>query len=199
MRLLSASSLEIEEFMGHDVPQYAILSHTWGEEEYAFVDTCCIDKTSSAEVSEAINSMMNWYIRSDICFTYLEDVPATESISDLYAKGSPFRPCRWFTRGLTRQELPAPPRLHFFSKCWKFLSKRNAIAALISGITRIDEFYLLHSPTLTSIAERMFWASNHETSRLEDTTYCLLGEIMKHSDDQSLLAWGFSQRRPCVR
>jgi hypothetical protein len=29
--------------------------------EYIWIDTCCIDKTSSAELSEAINSMFRWY------------------------------------------------------------------------------------------------------------------------------------------
>ncbi|KAK0620762.1 hypothetical protein B0T14DRAFT_431209, partial [Immersiella caudata] len=36
-------------------------------------DTVCIDKTSSAELSEAI-SKYAWYARSAACFAYLEDV-----------------------------------------------------------------------------------------------------------------------------
>ena len=28
---------------------------------YIWVDICCIDKTNSVELSEAINSMFNWY------------------------------------------------------------------------------------------------------------------------------------------
>lgn len=42
--------------------------------EYAWVDTCCIDKSSSAELSEAINSMYAWYEKSKICYAYLADV-----------------------------------------------------------------------------------------------------------------------------
>ncbi len=94
MRLLNVETLRLETFYGSDVPEYAALSHTWGDEEVTFqdlttdlgrkkkgwtkvfgsateakkhgckfiwIDTCCIDKTSSAELSEAINSMFRWY------------------------------------------------------------------------------------------------------------------------------------------
>jgi hypothetical protein len=42
--------------------------------EFAWVDTCCIDKSSSAELSEAINSMFKWYRASRVCYAYLDDV-----------------------------------------------------------------------------------------------------------------------------
>ncbi|KAH6664602.1 hypothetical protein B0J14DRAFT_621103 [Halenospora varia] len=38
------------------------------------INTCCIDKTLLAELSEAINSMFCWYQKSKVCFAYLEDV-----------------------------------------------------------------------------------------------------------------------------
>ena len=41
---------------------------------WCWVDTCCIDKSSSAELSEAINSMFNWYARAQVCYAYLADV-----------------------------------------------------------------------------------------------------------------------------
>lgn len=44
--------------------------------QYCWIDTCCIDKRSSAELSEAINSMYDWYRNADICYAYLGDVPA---------------------------------------------------------------------------------------------------------------------------
>ena len=109
MWLINTTSLELESFTASDVPQYAILSHTWGDEEvsfqeindmekarmksgfskikktcqlardsgikYAWVDTCCIDKSSSAELSESINSMYNWYRQSRICYAYISDWP----------------------------------------------------------------------------------------------------------------------------
>jgi hypothetical protein len=39
-----------------------------------WIDTCCIDKRSSAELSEAINSMYRWYQNAVVCYAYLEDV-----------------------------------------------------------------------------------------------------------------------------
>lgn len=42
--------------------------------EYIWIDTCCIDKTSSAELSEALNSMYRWYQEKEECYAYLADV-----------------------------------------------------------------------------------------------------------------------------
>jgi hypothetical protein len=74
---------------------------------YAWVDTCCIDKSSSAELSEAINSMYQWYQAAHVCYAYLEDVPADGQPSDMPRS-------RWFTRGWTLQELIAPQRVIFY-------------------------------------------------------------------------------------
>jgi len=76
---------------------------------YLWVDTNCIDKTSSAELSEAINSMYAWYRDAALCYVYLVDVPLSQGPDTLWAPGSRFRTSRWFTRGWTLQELIAPP------------------------------------------------------------------------------------------
>src|SRR5436853_2406920 len=44
---------------------------------YAWIDTCCIDKRSSAELTEAINSMFAWYQQAVRCYVYLSDVSAS--------------------------------------------------------------------------------------------------------------------------
>ncbi|RDH32956.1 HET-domain-containing protein [Aspergillus welwitschiae] len=252
MRLLNAKTLKLEEFVGHEIPKYAILSHTWGKDEvsfqdmqtstvterkgyakiehsceralqeciyYVWVDTCCIDKTNSVELSEAINSMMAWYAQSEVCYAYLADVPPT---FDDEACKTAFCQSRWFTRGWTLQELIAPSRLTFLAQDWSFLFRRERVAHLIGKVTGISRSFLevrSHYKILdynlisTSIAERISWASNRETTRPEDMSYCLLGilqvnmpllygegtyafrslqqEIIKHSDDQSLFAWSF--------
>ncbi|RFU24403.1 hypothetical protein B7463_g11936, partial [Scytalidium lignicola] len=87
---------------------------------YAWIDTCCIDKTSSAELSEAINSMYNWYQKASTCYVYLSDVPAGQ---DLSATDSKFRDSRWFTRGWTLQELLAPSRLIFYNQNWGIIGE----------------------------------------------------------------------------
>ena len=38
MRLLNTSTLQLESFFGRETPLYAILSHTWGDEEVTLQD-----------------------------------------------------------------------------------------------------------------------------------------------------------------
>lgn len=100
--------------------------------QYCWVDTCCIDKSSSAELSEAINSMFSWYKNSEICYVYMADVDAEQSaLIDSQLENS-----RWFTRGWTLQELLAPRTCQFFDKTWTpigILQKGTQDAAMRSG------------------------------------------------------------------
>jgi hypothetical protein len=86
---------------------------------YFWVDTCCIDKASSAELSEAINSIFHWYHDAVKCYVYLADVSIYGSInkdeSSQRAWELAFHHSRWFTRGWTLQELIAPTSVEFFS------------------------------------------------------------------------------------
>lgn len=73
--------------------------------DYIWIDTCCIDKSSSAELSEAINSMWTWYRQADICYGLLSDVKNNQPNS--------INKSRWFKRGWTLQELIAPDNFKF--------------------------------------------------------------------------------------
>ena len=86
--------------------------------DYVWIDTCCIDKTSSAELSEAINSMYRWYQDSGVCYVYLADVPPNTVDHRTGAIGLKFSESRWFTRGWTLQELLAPLNLVFSAQDW---------------------------------------------------------------------------------
>lgn len=149
MWLLHAQTHELKEFIGNQIPPYAILSHRWGTEEVSFqdvrtgrarykegykkidfcceqalqhedtngseilhvwVDTCCIDKTNFTELSEAINSMYQWYRDAAVCYVFLEDVQGHD-IAD-------FVQSNWFTRGWTLQELLAPTYVVFYDASW---------------------------------------------------------------------------------
>ncbi|KAK0639579.1 hypothetical protein B0T16DRAFT_311749, partial [Cercophora newfieldiana] len=79
------------------------------------VDTYYIDKTSSAELSKAINSIYIWYQKSRICYAYLADVSSHPLVE---VDDTKFRRSRWFTQGWTLQELVAPRQLTFYSKDW---------------------------------------------------------------------------------
>ncbi|KAI1166066.1 HET-domain-containing protein [Nemania serpens] len=192
--------------------------------EHVWVDTCCIDKTSSAELSEAINAMYRWYKHAKHCYVYLSDVAGFEPDSE---DDSPearekrrnnfmrdaLASCRWMTRGWTLQELLANPQVTFFTRDWDiFCTKKEWVPQLsmLLGIGR--DVLTTCDPSLASVAQRMSWASQRKTTRVEDMAYCLLGifdvsmpllygeggekafvrlqeEIMKSSDDHSLFAW----------
>ncbi|KAE8443202.1 hypothetical protein EG329_002070 [Mollisiaceae sp. DMI_Dod_QoI] len=172
---------------------------------YAWVDTCCIDKSSSAELSEAINSMFKWYRNSKICYAYLGDAtPQDWTSSD------------WFKRGWTLQELIAPVKMEFYcgsNAKWDYLGSKKELADDISKVTKVNSKLLQGRAYLGwfSVAKRMSWAAKRETKREEDLAYCLLGlfgvnmpllygegsnafirlqeEIIKKLDDQTIFAW----------
>ena len=245
MRLLQTQTLEISEFIDDDIPDYAILSHTWGnpKEEVSFrdlrkgrkqttsgykkiidccslavkrgfqwvwIDTCCIDKKSSAELSEAINSMYRWYSMAQECYVYLSDVRHLEEEAHLFGD---FQHSRWFKHGWTLQELLAPSEVLFYDQEWQCIGNKRSLRDRIDEITGIETFYLEDSSYIksASIAMKMSWASKRQTSRPEDMAYCLLGlfdinmsllygerskaflrlqhKIIKCNDDDSIFAW----------
>jgi hypothetical protein len=148
--------------------------------QYFWVDTCCIDKSTSDELSTAINSMFRWYQRASRCYVYLSDVVMPEEIAD--AEAFPitwkeaFRRSRWFKRGWTLQELLAPPSVEFFCTGSKRLGSRITLEQEIHEITRIPTGALRgQSLTEFSVEERMSWAAKRTTTLKEDKVYCLLG------------------------
>lgn len=240
MRLINSWTLELEDFSLKEIPPYAILSHTWGDDEvsfqdvflpnlfgkkgyskiertcqlarerglqFAWVDTCCIDKTSSAELTESINSMFRWYQEAAVCFVFLEDLASNDEINKSLSN------CRWLTRGWTLQELLAPKNLEFYDKEGCFRGTKFSIIHTIIEITRIPIGILNGSKQLASycVARKMSWAASRVTTRTEDTAYCLLGifdvnmpliygegikafrrlqeEIVKQQNDLTILSW----------
>ena len=196
----------------HDIPPYAILSHTWGPEEvtfkdisegnrtsktgldkirfcgeqarrdrlqYFWVDTCCIDKSSSAEFTHAINSMFGWYRNAAKCYVYLSDVSTgdlDQADPSLQSWGSAFRNCRWFTRGWTLQELIAPRSVEFFCSNGERLGDKRSLERQLHEITGIA-VPALRGTSLSAFSERdrMLWAGNRQTKCEEDRAYSLLG------------------------
>jgi hypothetical protein len=149
-----------------------------------WIDTCCIDKTSSAELSEAINSMFKWYGDAEICYAYLSDVPGNGDIDQQWKE---FANSRWFNRGWTLQELISPTIVIFFAQDWTVIGSRSSLLITIAQTTGIDrdlfsDGFLSASRTPNhnrlsqySIAQKMSWASKRQTTRVEDEAYCLLG------------------------
>lgn len=159
--------------------------------QWAWVDTCCIDKRSSAELSEAINSMFKWYKRSALCCVHLADVEFSDAELSLKRQSEEtfwhapdgwaslrdrFNKSSWFERGWTLQELLAPRHVVFYDSQWNEIGPLEKFGKDVAKVTGIGEEYLsafiLGWP---SVATRMSWASRRHTSREEDLSYCLLG------------------------
>jgi hypothetical protein len=158
---------------------------------FAWVDTCCIDKTSSAELTEAINSMFRYYQAAAVCFVYLSDLPTflePPSWSSNRRDDGSWRTqetdldnhlpqCRWFTRGWTLQELIASKVVEFYDEGWQLRGDKQSLRKRLSSVTGIEEA-VLHESTLiptVPVATRMSWAAKRRTSRVEDLSYCLFG------------------------
>ena len=153
------------------------LQHFW-------VDTCCIDKSSSAELTEAINSMFRWYRHAAKCYVYLSDVSKNDHDQDSLSFQlweAAFRNSRWFTRGWTLQELIAPPLVEFFSLEGSRLGDKKSLERQVHEVTGVA-IRALEGDTLLefSVAERMSWAEKRETRREEDKAYSLLGIFNVH-------------------
>jgi hypothetical protein len=146
---------------------------------YFWVDTCCIDKSSSAELSEAITSMFRWYGGAVKCYVYLRDVSTKSSESD-YASAPfwepAFRSSRWFRRGWTLQELLAPRCVEFFDSDSTRLGDKESLEQVLHEVTKIPPRALRNAPLDEfSVDERMSWAKDRKTKRGEDKAYSLLG------------------------
>jgi heterokaryon incompatibility protein (HET) len=259
MYLLNTSNVTLKEFQGSNIPEYAILSHTWTDDEISYqdviqatltkayrvalakkkayrkmygfcelakrdgfqwvwIDTCCIDKSSSSLLSESINSMYSYYKNAHTCYAYLADVHdlgpvmTADEISELRV-GNALKASRWFTRGWTLQELVAPKEVEFFDSEWSLIATKTDFARTICQITGIGACILRgeKDPLSCTIAERMSWAAGRQTTREEDIAYCLLGlldvaipllygeglrafrrlqeAILRTSDDHTLFTW----------
>ncbi|KAM3413975.1 hypothetical protein BST61_g10641 [Cercospora zeina] len=187
---------ELVEFSGREIPEYAILSHTWALDEVLYRDVVLGTSANragyqklkmaatQARLQEAINSMFTWYARANTCYAYLSDVTCERQSPDFEEA---FSNSRWFTRGWTLQELLAPRSVFFFSESWNELGNlRGPVNALldhkplrrmVSQKTSIDEYYLrdTHRLAKANVATRMRWASGRSTARTEDIAYSLLG------------------------
>lgn len=143
---------------------------------WAWCDTCCINKDSTAELDEAIRSMFRWYRDSALTIVYLSDVVGF-AYQDLVKS-------KWFKRGWTLQELLAPRVVRFYDKTWtpcvrgpeynhKLVPQWLDLLEKATGIpvVALQEFV----PGTKNPRERLRWASSRSTTRVEDLGYCLFG------------------------
>jgi hypothetical protein len=153
--------------------------------EWLWIDTCCINKDSDAELAYAINSMFRWYRNAELCIAHLAGVSAVGNISE-------FEQDDWFRRGWTLQELLAPRLVVFVTKYWNVIGNKGGssdyldtisigrdLGANIAKITGVSERVLndWNSSTTLSIEEKIKWMEGRTTTREEDLSYALFGIV----------------------
>lgn len=142
---------------------------------YFWVDTCCIDRSSSQELQTAINSMFRWYRNADRCYVYLPDVSGSAPHDNA------LRQSRWFTRGWTLQELIAPKVVEFYSKEGALIGSKQSLESIICDITGIPSAALRGAPLSDfSVLERKAWIHGRQTKYEEDMAYSLFGIFDVH-------------------
>ena len=156
-----------------------------GHVEWLWIDTCCVDQSSSQEVTEAVNSMFRWYTNAEVCIAYLRDVENALDEQEL-------RQSEWFRRGWTLQELLAPHVVVFLSRDWEKIGHKGgggwtksgfqvsdgpALETTVATITGTPEsvLYNYDRSKSFSVEERLTWIAGRETTRGEDMSYSTLG------------------------
>lgn len=207
MRLLEYSNgeLKLTEDLLRNLPEYAILSHTWGptNEEVTFKDLCDgtgRDKAGFAKIKFCAEQAR----RDGLCYFWVDTCCIDKSdnnelatainsmfrwyrnatrcyvyLSDItgnFEWESAFRAHKWFTRGWTLQELLAPASVEFFTQDGRRIGDKRSLEQLIHEITGIS-IGALRDRDLSAfdVEERFRWAEPRQTTREEDWAYCLLG------------------------
>lgn len=162
------------------------------KEGWIWIDTCCINQSSSAEVSESINSMWTWYLGSKHCLAYLRDVRPLSAGWDAVIYD--FRRSEWFERGWTLQELLAPTCVIFLTRDFEVIGRKSpenhvcnttdlVLNKYITDVTGIPQDVLCDYDNRRDTIPKdlkMSWAANRRTTKVEDTAYCLLGIFDVH-------------------
>ncbi|KAK0710446.1 ankyrin repeat-containing domain protein [Apiosordaria backusii] len=203
MYLVNVATKKLEIFGSDNTPPYAILSHTWGNEddELSFrdikngllkpgslgffkLDGCC---------KQAQLDGLGYVWIDTCCIDKSDHVELSEAINSMFkwyrnaiicyvylsdvTVHTRFSQSRWFRRGWTLQELLAPRELSLYTSNWTFIGSREDLASPIELVTGIPEDFLYGDGDFhrASVAQRFSWASKRTTKRKEDMAYCLLG------------------------
>ncbi|KAK6440840.1 hypothetical protein LTR95_002941 [Oleoguttula sp. CCFEE 5521] len=180
---------KLEGFIRFAKSQYSEIKWIW-------IDTCCIDKTNSVELSEAINRMFKWYKAAYVCLAYLQDVTRSP-LANANGWEEELRHSEWFTRGWTLQELLAPSTVVFLTRQWKIIGYKGdypvlkssitglallrhdyvPLESIIASFTKLPKKVLLSSAQLetTDAEDCLQWVNDRNTTREEDKWYCLFG------------------------
>ncbi len=152
--------------------------------EWIWMDCCCIDRSSSAELSETINRMYDIYAGAAVCYAYMRDVSTMGG--EAYSSGdmesplssqSSFAQSTWHRCVWSLQALLAPRLVVFVSNTWNVLGTKIDYATALETITGIPASVLRSEQPVSEICvgRRLSWAAKRRATRVEDEAYCLLG------------------------
>ncbi|KAF8550350.1 TPR-like protein [Imleria badia] len=146
---------------------------------WAWSDTCCIDKDTSAILSQSLIAMYMWYEKAAETLVYLADVLSSAELADLALTNS-----RWMTRAWTLQELLASKVVRFYNRDWKlYLNDTNTNHKESPAIKQeLAQAIGIAPGTITSfqpedlgVREKLRLASTRNATVEEDIAYSLIG------------------------
>ncbi|KAN0101156.1 hypothetical protein V8E55_001140, partial [Tylopilus felleus] len=182
--------------------------------QWAWSDTCCINKDDHFVLQEALVAMFKWYRGAVMVFVFLRGVRLSGKLGDLVKS-------LWNTRAWTLQEYVAAKVIRFYTEDWipylnldTFNHKLSPeiISEMEQATGASTQQLATIRPGLSSIREKLRLASTRQTTLVEDAAYSLLGifsvsgisaiygegenalgrllsHILAVSGDTSILAW----------
>jgi hypothetical protein len=144
---------------------------------WAWSDTCCIDKDTSAVLSRSLTSMYSWYEEAAETLVYLADVLSSSEFGALTKS-------RWMTRAWTLQELLASKSIRFYDREWKlYLNDMHANhkespvikQELAHAMGVAQETISSFRPEDLGVREKLRLASTRNATVEEDIAYSLIG------------------------
>ncbi|KAF8552132.1 hypothetical protein OG21DRAFT_1498629 [Imleria badia] len=146
---------------------------------WAWSDTCCIDKDTSAILSQSLIAMYSWYEKAAETLVYLADVLSSAEFGDLALTKS-----RWMTRAWTLQELLASKVVRFYTRDWKLYLNDTHVNhkespsikhELAKAMGVAPETITSFQPEDLGVREKLRLASSRNATVEEDIAYSLIG------------------------
>jgi hypothetical protein len=181
--------------------------------DWAWSDTCCINKSDHFVLQEALVAMFKWYQGSAMMIVFLRGVRSASQLGALARS-------IWNTRAWTLQEYVAAKVIHFYTEDWTLYMNLDipnhkespAIISEMEEATRVSaQTLMVLRPGSDDIREKLCLAARRETTIVEDAAYSLLGifsmslpvvygegdhalgrllsQLLTSSGDMSILAW----------
>ena len=181
--------------------------------QWAWSDTCCVNKADHFVLQEALVAMFKWYEGSSLTVVFLRGVRFPSKRGDLVGS-------IWNSRAWTLQEYHASKVVRFYTEDWtpylnldipNHKDAPEIISEMEEATSILAQALMGLRPGLDDIREKLSLASRRETTFVEDEAYSLLrimstslpvvygegdkslgqllAQVLTSSGDTSILAW----------